>query len=177
MVLLVLLDLLLRNKFFSICARITKIRVCDFPVCFGLIRVCCVLQCHVLVCAVEPPTAAPLCGHWCTVGVHAGTHQCALRCPGKMASEDKAPTLCCACVASSWHAHSTIWNCGVGNVCAVCHEMSAPPLEWAEWSAQWLRIIFSALIPSKLLMQHSFLLSSPSSSAMSKHTISSPICM
>ena len=45
---------------------------------------------------------------------------------------DKAPTLCCACVASSWHAHSTIWNCGVGNVCADCHEMSAPPLEWAE---------------------------------------------
>ena len=30
---------------------------------------------------------------------------------------DKAPTLCsvCACVASSWHAHSTIWNCGVAN--------------------------------------------------------------
>ena len=42
-------------------------------ICFGLIRVCCVLRCHVLVCAVEPPTAFPLCEHWCTVGVHAGT--------------------------------------------------------------------------------------------------------
>ena len=90
---------------------------------------------------------------------------------------DKAPTLCCAYVASSWHAHSTIWNCGVWNMCADCHGMSAPPLEWAEWSAQSLRIIFSALISSKLLMQHSFLLSSPSSSALSKHTISSPIYM
>ena len=29
---------------------------------------------------------------------------------------DKAPTLCCASVASSWHAHSTTQNCGVGNV-------------------------------------------------------------
>ena len=88
---------------------------------------------------------------------------------------DKAPTLCCACVASSWHAHSAVWNCGVGKVCADCHEMSAPPLEWAEWSAQSRRIIISAMISSKLLMQHSFLLSSPSSSALSKHTISSPI--
>ena len=39
--------------------------------------------------AVEPPTAFPLCGHWCTVGVLAGTHQCALRCPSKMASGTK----------------------------------------------------------------------------------------
>ena len=46
---------------------------------------------------------------WCTVGVQAGTG-------------DKAPTLCCAGVASSWHAHSTIWNCGVRNMCADCHE-------------------------------------------------------
>ena len=58
---------------------------------------------------------------------------------------------------------------------ADCHEVSAPPLEWAGWSAQSLWIIFSALISSKLLMQHGFLLSSPSSSALSKHTISSPI--
>ena len=27
-----------------------------------------------------------LCGHWCTVGVHARTHLCALRCPSRMAS-------------------------------------------------------------------------------------------
>ena len=59
------------------------------PVCFGLIRVCCVLRCHVLVCPVEPPTAFSLCGHWCTVGVQAGTHQWALLCPGKMASGTK----------------------------------------------------------------------------------------
>ena len=38
--------------------------------------------------AVEPPTAFPLCGHWC-VDVPAGTHQCALRCPGRMASGTK----------------------------------------------------------------------------------------
>ena len=35
---------------------------------------------------VGPPTASPLCGHWCTVGVLAGTHQCTLLCPGRLAS-------------------------------------------------------------------------------------------
>ena len=130
------------------------------PVCFGLIHVCCVLRGHVLVCAVEPPTAFPLCGM-----------------PRQDGIGDKAPTLCCGCVASSWHAHLTIWNCGVGDMCADCHGMCAPPLEWADWSAQSLLIIFSALISSKLLMQHGFLLSFPSSFALSKHTISSPIYM
>ena len=40
---------------------------------------------------------------------------------------DKAPTLCCACacVASSWPAHSTIWNCGVVIIGADGYEMSA----------------------------------------------------
>ena len=63
---------------------------------------------------------------------------------------DKAPTLCCACacVASSWHAHSTIWNCGVVNICADGYEMSAPPLEWADWSAQSSRTNSSALTSS-----------------------------
>ena len=46
---------------------------------------------------------------------------------------DKAPTLCCACVASSWHAHSTIWKCGVWNMCADCHEMSAEDVNF-EWN-------------------------------------------
>ena len=57
-----------------------------------------------------------------------------------------------------------------------CHEMSAPPLESAEWSAQSLRIIFSALISWNLLMQHCVLLSSPSSFPLSK-TVSSPFCV
>ena len=55
---------------------------------------------------------------------------------------DKAPTLCCACVASSsWHAHLTIWNCGVGNMCADCHEMSARPLNIVDssvYAVYWL---------------------------------------
>ena len=40
---------------------------------------------------------------------------------------DTAPTLCfvCACVASSWHAHPTIWNCGVVNIGTDGYEMSA----------------------------------------------------
>ena len=69
---------------------------------------------------------------------------------------DKAPTLwcACACVASSWHAHSTIWNCGVVNIRADGHEMSAPPLEWAEWSAQSFRTISSALISSLSTFHH-----------------------
>ena len=62
-------------------------------------------------------------------------------------------------------------------MCADSHEMSAPPLEWADWSAQSLRIIFSALTSSKLLMQYAVLLSSPPSSALSKHIISSLIEM
>ena len=49
----------------------------------------------------------------------------------------KAPTLCCACACvASWHAHSTIWNCGVVKKRSDGDEMSAPPLEWAECSAQ-----------------------------------------
>ena len=41
---------------------------------------------------------------------------------------DKAPTRCCACacVASSWHAHSTLWNCAVVNIIADGYEMSTP---------------------------------------------------
>ena len=63
---------------------------------------------------------------------------------------DKAPTLCCACAcaASSWRAHSTIWNCGVVNTGADGYGMSAPPVEWAECSAQSSRTNSSALISS-----------------------------
>ena len=35
------------------------------------------------------------------------------------------PGTSCACVASSWHAHSTIWNCGVVNIGADGCEMSS----------------------------------------------------
>ena len=83
--------------------------------------------------------------HWCTVGVLAGTHQCALRCPGRMAL---GCSLCCARVASSWRAHSTIRNCGVAKKGADGYDMSAPPLEWAEWSVQSSGTNSSALISS-----------------------------
>ena len=39
--------------------------------------------------------------HWCTVGVLAGTYQCALRCPGRLASGTKRQPFCgcwCCCV-------------------------------------------------------------------------------
>ena len=65
---------------FRCCARITESLFATSCICFGLIRVCCVLRCHVLVCAVEPPTAFPLCGHWCTVGVHGTQHQLSVLC-------------------------------------------------------------------------------------------------
>ena len=42
-----------------------------------------------------PPTAFPLFEPQCTVGVLAGTHWGALRCPGKDGVGDKAPTLIC----------------------------------------------------------------------------------
>ena len=46
----------------------------------------------------EPPTAFPLCGHWCAVGVLAGTHQCALTCPGRMVSGAKRQLVrACSC--------------------------------------------------------------------------------
>ena len=50
-----------------------------------------------------PPTAFPLSGHQCTLGVLAGTHWGALRCPGRMASGTKrqpssaALLHCCSC--------------------------------------------------------------------------------
>ena len=84
-----------------------------------------VLRCHVLVCAVEPPTAFPLCGHWCTVGVHAGTHQCALRCSSGMASGTKRQ-LCAVRVLRRRRTRNRqsgtveLVTCG-----ADCHEMSA----------------------------------------------------
>ena len=73
------------------------------------------------------PRPFPLCGHWGTVGLLAGTHQCALRCPGRVASGTKRQLCACSCasVASSWHAHSTIWNCGVVTKGADVQEMSA----------------------------------------------------
>ena len=52
----------------------------------------------------EPPTAFPLSAPQCTVGVLAGTHWGALRCPGRMASVTKrqpssAALLDCCCTA------------------------------------------------------------------------------
>ena len=75
--------------------------------------------------AVEPPTAFPLCGHWC--GCPCRDPPVCPPMPRQDGIGDKAPTLCCACacVASSWHAHSTIWNCGVANTGADGHECSA----------------------------------------------------
>ena len=39
-------------------------------------------------------------------------------------------------------------------MCADSHEMSAPPLEWADWSAQSPRIIFSALVSGQHTYQN-----------------------
>ena len=43
------------------------------------------------------PRPSQFVGDWCTVGVLAGTHQCALRCPGKMTSETERQPLCGCC--------------------------------------------------------------------------------
>ena len=43
------------------------------------------------------------CGHWCTEGVLAVTHQCALRCPGRMASgTGRQPSAAAADCAASF---------------------------------------------------------------------------
>ena len=112
-------------------------------------------------------------GSQCSVGVLWGpigvmTH------PDRMMSHQSANSVLCLCCVVVARAFDT-WNCGVGSMSADSHEMSAPPLEWADGSAQLLQVIFSALISSKLLMEHAFLLSSPPNSALSKHTISSII--
>ena len=109
----------------NFCARITKSVFATSCICFELIHVCFVLRYHVLVCAVEPPTAFPLRGRWCTVGVHAGTHQCALRYPGRMASGTKRQL----CTVLELRRRGTRFP---------------PPPEWAQWSAQSLQNFLGA---------------------------------
>ena len=77
-----------------------------------------------------PPTASPLFGPQCTVGVLAGTHWGALRCPGRMASEaGRQPFVVVQC----W----CLWTCDVDIVHArilpaesvqVVHVVSRVPL-------------------------------------------------
>ena len=115
------------------------------------------LHYHVLVCAVEPHCPSVL---WVSCRDPLGWWT------------SRAPTLCCTWVASSRHAHSTTWNCGVGNVHADSNDMSAP-LEWADWSAQSHWIIFSAMISSKLLMENALLAVISTKFRPEQHIISS----
>ena len=47
------------------------------------------------------PRPPHLCGHWCTVGVLAGTHRCALLCPGRMAwGTERQPSAAADCASS-----------------------------------------------------------------------------
>ena len=103
-----------------------RIRVCDFVYLFlgSFVSVACS---GALCSCVRPSHPRP--SHAVGTGVPWVSLPGPTSVPRQGGIGDKAPPLCCACVASSWYAHLTIWNCGVGNVCADCHEMSAPPLE------------------------------------------------
>ena len=54
-----------------------------------------------------PPTASPLFGPQCTVGVLAGTHWSALRCPGRMASGAERQPLWLCFVGGGGHVMRT----------------------------------------------------------------------
>ena len=106
-----------------------RIRVCNFVYLFWAHS--CLLRAPVpcaFVCG-RATHGLPLCGHWCTVGVHAGTHQCALRCPDRMASGTKRQ-LCAVLVLR--RRGTRIRQSGTVELvtCALtAMKWSAPPLE------------------------------------------------
>ena len=76
---------------------------------------------------VEPPVASPLCGHWCTVGILAGTHQWALQCPSRMASGAERQPCVIGVVSKSWS-----W-CACSLCVHVCLGILTPLLDGLRW--------------------------------------------
>ena len=107
--------------------------------------------------AVEPPTVFPLCGHWCTVGVFAGTHQCALRCPGwhrgQSANSVLCLCLCCVVVARAFDSPRVLPRL---LPYFVCLEVSFGNFSMTSFVQPTLiNMLFDSFeISSKLLMQH-----------------------